>query len=56
MANNNPHAIEEMAIKKLQLLSLWSTPRKAHCNKGERAAKQQELEGQTLLKQKRRGH
>ena len=56
IANNNPQAIEEMAIKKFQLLTLWSTSRKIHCNKAETAAKQQKLEGQTLLKQKRRGH
>jgi hypothetical protein len=52
----NLQAIEEMAIEKLQLLTLWSTSRKIHCNKGETAAKQQKPEGQTLLKQKRRGH
>jgi len=45
MTNNNPQAIEEMAIEKLQLLPLWSTSRKIHYNKGETAAKQQKLEG-----------
>jgi hypothetical protein len=56
MANNNPQDIEEMAIKKFQMLTLWSKPRKIHCNDGETAAKQQKLEGQTLLEQKRRRH
>ena len=50
----NLRAIGEIAIKKLQLLTLWSTSRRIHCNKEETAAKQQKLKNRRLLAETQR--